>query len=134
MLFNIVPLRTKRALMLFNIVPLRSKRALMLFNDISLNTRRALLQYSLYSNSALLLLKGTSLNNDSALLALNWQHLLCFHTNIEIDTMHVLVSVTGKGINVFVSHFQFIFQEVGRLGHFIRLLKKANTILTWRTW
>ena len=50
---------------------LRASRALLLFNDVPLRTRRALLLYKVYGNSALLVLNGTSLNNVNALLVLS---------------------------------------------------------------
>ena len=51
---------------------LRVRRALMLFNNVPLRTRRALLLYTFYSDSPLLVLNGTSLSSVNALLALNW--------------------------------------------------------------
>ena len=52
---------------------LRARRALLLFNDVPLRTRRALLQYNVNGDSALLVLNGTLSKHDIALLALNWQ-------------------------------------------------------------
>ena len=72
MLFNDVPLRTRRAAELANVYcRLRARRALMLFNDFPFTTRRVLLPWTLYSLSALVVLKGTQLNGMNAILALN---------------------------------------------------------------
>ena len=52
----------------------RVRRALLLFNVVPLRTRRGLLMYKVCGNSALLVLKWTSLNSDNALMVLTRQY------------------------------------------------------------